>query len=143
MTLFQRTIKRISLEQYVAENCVWRIYACRVCNATVSIGFSCKCKLFVVFFDLNNNNNNNQEKTNEHVELNCAIFLWSIFFLFLNTQQMEMINSELYPAERHTVTTEDGYILTVYRIPSLKKPSNKVMLLMHGETNAMNYSKIC
>lgn len=82
MTFFQRTIKRISLEQYVAENCVWCIYACRVCNATVSIGFSCKCKLFVVFFDLNNNN---QEKTNKHVELNCAIFLWSIFFISKHT----------------------------------------------------------
>lgn len=56
---------------------------------------------------------------------------------------MEMINSERYPAEKHTVYTKDGYILTVYRIPSLKKPSNnpKVILFMHGEMNSMNYSK--
>lgn len=51
---------------------------------------------------------------------------------------MEMINSERYPAEKHTIYTSDGYILTVYRIPSLNKPFNnpKVMLFMHGEMNA-------
>lgn len=67
-------------------------------------------------------------------------------FLFISWRaqqtQMQMIYSERYPAEKHTVYTKDGYILTVYRIPSLKKPSNnpKVILFMHGEMNSMNYS---
>lgn len=46
-----------------------------------------------------------------------------------------MINSEHYPAEKHSVQTKDGYILTVHRIPNVNKPSNnrKVILFMHGE----------
>lgn len=49
---------------------------------------------------------------------------------------MEMIEHEHYPAERHMVQTQDGYILGVYRIPRVQKPSRKVMLLMHGLTAA-------
>lgn len=54
-----------------------------------------------------------------------------------------MINSEHYPAEKHTVTTKDGYYLSIYRIPNLNKQKNnrKVILFMHGEMNSMNYSK--
>ena len=33
-----------------------------------------------------------------------------------------LIESYGYPFEAHTVTTKDGYILTLHRIPSLSKP---------------------
>lgn len=51
---------------------------------------------------------------------------------------MEMIEHEHYPAERHMVQTDDGYILGVYRIPKMGVQPNKrkVMLLMHGLTAA-------
>lgn len=48
---------------------------------------------------------------------------------------MEMIQQQHYPAERHTVRTRDGYILTVYRIPKVdyyQRNNRKVILLMHG-----------
>lgn len=44
-----------------------------------------------------------------------------------------------YPFEEHKVTTEDGYILTIYRIPGHgKDPSNlkKPILLSHGLSNS-------
>lgn len=49
---------------------------------------------------------------------------------------MDMIQSERYPAEKHTLQTDDGYILTVYRIPNMNKQrtNRKVMLFMHGTT---------
>ncbi len=31
--------------------------------------------------------------------------------------QMELISSKGYPAEAHTVITEDGYVLVMHRIP--------------------------
>lgn len=49
-----------------------------------------------------------------------------------------MIRSEQYPAEKHTVYTKDGYILTVYRIPAInnnmqqRNSNRKVVLFMHG-----------
>lgn len=48
--------------------------------------------------------------------------------------QIDMINSESYPAEKHDVYTRDDYILTVYRIPNLNLHTNnqKVILFMHG-----------
>lgn len=51
---------------------------------------------------------------------------------------MRMIQHENYPAERHQVKTNDGYILTVYRIPQISNVKNnrKVILLMHGMTSA-------
>lgn len=42
-----------------------------------------------------------------------------------------MIENSGYPAELHSVTTEDNYVLSVHRIP-LREPSQKVVLLMHG-----------
>jgi lysosomal acid lipase/cholesteryl ester hydrolase len=41
-----------------------------------------------------------------------------------------------YPAENHTVTTADGYILTLHRIPYSPKspaaPNKPVIFLQHG-----------
>ncbi|CAG2061047.1 unnamed protein product [Timema podura] len=51
----------------------------------------------------------------------------------------DIIKKYKYPAQSHTVTTEDGYILQVHRIPhgrninsSGVNPGNKVVLLLHG-----------
>lgn len=46
---------------------------------------------------------------------------------FVNTT--ELIRSKGYPAEEHQVTTQDGYILTVHRIPNPNKPA---VFLQHG-----------
>lgn len=43
--------------------------------------------------------------------------------------QDEIIQSYGYPLEVHKVTTEDGYILTVHRIP---KPGKLPIYLQHG-----------
>ncbi|XP_072397276.1 lipase 3-like [Diabrotica undecimpunctata] len=46
----------------------------------------------------------------------------------------ELVRAEEYPVESHYVTTEDNYILNMYRIPygkTDKKPT-KVVLLQHG-----------
>ncbi|XP_030378991.1 lipase 3-like [Scaptodrosophila lebanonensis] len=47
------------------------------------------------------------------------------------------IRSHGYPAERHTVTTQDGYVLTLFRIPYSHKLQNQnakrpAVLLQHG-----------
>lgn len=49
---------------------------------------------------------------------------------------MDMIQTEHYPAEKHTLQTKDGYILTVYRIPNMniQRTNRKVILFMHGMT---------
>lgn len=44
--------------------------------------------------------------------------------------QAEMIQQENYPLEIHTVRTEDGYILTLYRIPG--PPGSIPVFLQHG-----------
>ena len=48
-----------------------------------------------------------------------------------------MIREQGYPAERHWVQTKDGYILSLYRIPTRNFNARagigrKVMLCMHG-----------
>ncbi|EEB09972.1 Lipase 3 precursor, putative [Pediculus humanus corporis] len=59
-----------------------------------------------------------------------------IFFLFLCRFPPELVTKYGYPVETYTTTTEDGYLLTLYRIPygkncrqlMLKRP----VLLQHG-----------
>jgi len=46
---------------------------------------------------------------------------------YINTTML--IQSKGYPAEEHTVTTQDGYILTVHRI---SKPNKPAVFLQHG-----------
>lgn len=53
----------------------------------------------------------------------------------MSTPQLLVMNG--YPAEAHTVMTQDGYILTIHRIPysknaSTKTPFRKTVLLHHG-----------
>ncbi|KAJ6647529.1 Lipase 3, partial [Pseudolycoriella hygida] len=43
----------------------------------------------------------------------------------------KIIENSGYPAELHTVVTDDDYILSVHRIP-LREPTRKIALLMHG-----------
>lgn len=50
---------------------------------------------------------------------------------FVNTSTL--IRSKGYPAEEHDVTTQDGYILTLFRIPNPDKP---VVFLQHGLLDA-------
>ncbi|XP_017875300.2 lysosomal acid lipase/cholesteryl ester hydrolase-like, partial [Ceratina calcarata] len=47
-----------------------------------------------------------------------------------NFNTLQIIQSQGYPAEAHTVTTEDGYILTIHRIPG--KPGSPAVFLQHG-----------
>ncbi|XP_065903895.1 gastric triacylglycerol lipase-like [Dysidea avara] len=55
----------------------------------------------------------------------------------LNRDTVELITSKGYPAETHQVTTQDGYILTIHRIPhgdnsSLGAVQKPVVFLQHG-----------
>ena len=51
-------------------------------------------------------------------------------------EKAEIIVNRGYPAERHWVTTEDGYILEMQRIPYGKKsgpsPNKPAVFLLHG-----------
>lgn len=53
-----------------------------------------------------------------------------------NAFQIELITKYKYPAEQHYVTTEDGYILSVVRIPygrmCSKEKSKGPIILQHG-----------
>lgn len=46
-----------------------------------------------------------------------------------------MIGDQDYPSEKHTIQTNDGYILSLYRIPKFgyHRNNRKVILLMHGK----------
>ncbi|KAK9887099.1 hypothetical protein WA026_020043 [Henosepilachna vigintioctopunctata] len=73
-----------------------------------------------------------------------SAFLLSVFFFGLKAENSEndydlnitqTINKYGYPVETHEVTTEDGYILNIFRIPHGKEGSGvneKTMLVMHG-----------
>lgn len=44
----------------------------------------------------------------------------------------ELTSKYGYPFEEHNVTTEDGYILTLHRIPCKENCTSEVIFLMHG-----------
>lgn len=53
----------------------------------------------------------------------------------------ELITSKGYPLQTHNVTTEDGYILTIFRIPSSRtgaKPTRGPVILGHGVLDSSN-----
>ncbi|XP_033335083.2 lipase 3 [Megalopta genalis] len=60
--------------------------------------------------------------------LSCAISLDCDPIDDLNTAQL--IRKEGYPAEAHIVETEDGYLLTMHRIPG--KSGSPAIILQHG-----------
>ena len=74
------------------------------------------------------------------------IFILLILFEALNALKqidpdeyrntIELITSKGYPAEEHPVTTKDGYILRMHRIPNGKngnhKPNKPIVFLQHG-----------
>jgi len=72
------------------------------------------------------------------VVLCCLFILSSGAYLQTAANITTFIASVGYPVEVHTVTTSDGYILTVHRIPHGKNNSTikGVVLLQHGLTDA-------
>ncbi|XP_031635022.1 lipase 3-like [Contarinia nasturtii] len=71
-----------------------------------------------------------------------VILLFIEHFPFISTDQMlKRVQAAGYTIERHYITTDDGYILRLYRIPSSPKTvnnskHNKPILLMHGLTGS-------
>ncbi|KAF6215689.1 hypothetical protein GE061_000020 [Apolygus lucorum] len=61
-------------------------------------------------------------------------FLLCTHRLASDRKKAEQIRSYGYSAETHFVTTEDGYVLKLFRIPTGKRmtPINKPLLLQHG-----------
>lgn len=55
---------------------------------------------------------------------NLCKYAFCLFFL-----QVEFIEQAGFQCETHYITTEDGYILTYYRIPNYNKPA---VILIHG-----------
>jgi len=49
--------------------------------------------------------------------------------LLSHLTQFGLIKKYNYPAEKHKVETDDGYIITIHRIP---RPGAVPVLLMHG-----------
>lgn len=47
---------------------------------------------------------------------------------------MKMISHGNYAGEKHSVQTQDGYIITLHRIPQQnpKQNNQKIILMMHG-----------
>jgi len=72
------------------------------------------------------------------VVLCCLWVLSSGAFLQTSANITTFIANLGYPIEVHTVTTSDGYILTLHRIPHGKSnpPIKGVVLLQHGLTDA-------
>lgn len=54
--------------------------------------------------------------------------------MFLYIFQPEIIQKAGYPFAEHKVTTKDGFILTLFRIPNTKHPNPKKnpVFLQHG-----------
>lgn len=60
-----------------------------------------------------------------------------MYFFLRKKFQPELIRKYGYPEESHEVETEDGYLITMHRIPGLKVNPNGVgkgtpVMLMHG-----------
>lgn len=66
----------------------------------------------------------------------CSGFLTKKDISDLSTPIDEMISREGYPVEKHTVETDDGYLLGVYRIPHGKKDTTTgnrpAVYMLHG-----------
>ena len=72
--------------------------------------------------------------------LSFIYFIYIVFTKFSNAINVnadndlnttELIRSMGYPAEDHDIYTEDGYIITIQRIPPIK-PGHPVVFLQHG-----------
>lgn len=60
----------------------------------------------------------------------CRLITVPVFIsITLQTDFVGQINT--YPVETHTVKTPDKYLLRIHRLPQ-DKPTNKVILIMHG-----------
>nr|CAD7392366.1 unnamed protein product [Timema cristinae] len=75
--------------------------------------------------------------TNQQKECVRGLFQMDGKHIRTNLQAVELVRKSGYPCEEHLVVTEDGYILTVHRIPIGRVPSNQInlrppVLLMHG-----------
>ena len=44
----------------------------------------------------------------------------------------QLIRSKGFPFEQHTVVTDDGYVITMHRLPANKSSEKIPVLLMHG-----------
>ena len=93
-------------------------------------------KIFFIFFLLSfiKTSSINIEENNNNNEIKLKSSLLTLFQSYKNE-----INSYGYDFEEHKITTSDGYILSLWRIPGLlseKKNNNlsnkKVVLLQHG-----------
>jgi lysosomal acid lipase/cholesteryl ester hydrolase len=67
-----------------------------------------------------------------------------LIYCFNSLSQIGIIQHWGYPAERHHVTTDDGYILEMHRVPQGKTISQggkrPVVFLMHGlECSSSNW----
>ena len=72
----------------------------------------------------NNNNNNRRFHSTEEWQFPITACIW----------QPEIIVKRGYPVEIHSVTTKDGYILELHRIPPPTSRGNasRVVFLQHG-----------
>lgn len=56
---------------------------------------------------------------------------------YFDVKQVKMVQEENLTVESHYVTTEDGYILNIHRIPQVNSNGTaEVMFLMHGLESA-------
>nr|BAC66969.1 KK-42-binding protein [Antheraea yamamai] len=69
-----------------------------------------------------------EDKTKFHEQVNAALQKNKEENLFTT---VELLDKYQYPSEEHMAKTDDGYYLTIFRIPP-KTPTEKVVLLMHG-----------
>ncbi|XP_014359958.2 lipase 3 [Papilio machaon] len=80
--------------------------------------FGCVIIINSVLLLLVSYSDNHEIKIKDYSDLVSDIYLDS----------MQLISKSKYPVEKHFVTTEDGYVLTLFRIPGQGPP----VLLVHG-----------